>query len=503
MVIGDLLAAAAAAHPGKDAVICQDRRLSFSALDAAANRFAHFALDRGLRQGETLALMARNTVEHAIVYFGAARAGLVLAELSTRLTRDELRHALGSVRARAIVLEQPYAELLDAHAAAGMHIIAFDPAGGTAGIEALIARQSAEAPQVALDPDSPYCVTFTGGTTGRSKGAAASHRGRILSARFAQRDFLLSARDILAVASPLYHAAGLFIWFQPGIMVGATSVLMPAWDAGRFIELVERHGITAAFFVPAQLAMLIDHPAFDARRLATLERIVYGGSPARPELIARAEAALPDVAFIQNYGQTETGPLISAHPQDRKINPRAIGRPPADIDIEIFKAPGEIAAGGEVGELATRGAHVMLGYVDAAEETAKFFKAGDAWGWTGDLAIRDEYGLIELVGRSKEIIISGGVNIYPAEIEEALYDNPAVADCAAFGVHDEIWGELPAAAVVLGADASATESDLLTFCAARIARHKRPRAIFVVDSIPRTAAGKVQRSVLRERFAGA
>ena len=286
-------------------------------------------------------------------------------------------------------------------------------------------------------------------------------------------------------------------------MVGATSVLMPAWNAGRFIELVERHGITGAFFVPAQLAMLLDDPAFDVRRLKTLERIVYGGSPARPELIARAEAALPHVTFIQNYGQTETGPLISARPEDRKINPRTIGRPPADVEFEIFKAPGVAAAEGEVGELATRGTHVMLGYVGDPDANAQFFKAGDAWAWTGDLAMRDSAGLIELVGRSKEIIISGGVNVYPAEIEEALHGSSAVADCAAFGLPDDVWGELPAAAVVLDAKASVTADDLVAFCAGRIARHKRPRAIFVVDAIPRTAAGKVQRGVLRERLAGA
>jgi acyl-CoA synthetase (AMP-forming)/AMP-acid ligase II len=503
MVIGDLLASAAAARPDKDAAICEDRRLSYAALDAAANRFAHFVLERGMRPGETLALMARNTIDHAIAYFGAARAGVVLAELSTRFTREELRHALGLARARAIVLERPYAELLDARAAAELQIVAFDPDGGATGLATLIAGQSAAPPGVALDPEAAYCITFTGGTTGRSKGAAASHHARILSAGYARRDFRLSARDVLAVASPLYHAAGLYIWFQPGVMVGATSVLMPAWNAGRFIELVERRGITAAFFVPAQLAMVLDDPGFDARRLETLERIVYGGSPARPELIARAEAALPHVAFIQNYGQTETGPLISAQPEDRKVNPRAIGRAPADIDIEIFKAPGVAAAAGEVGELATRGAHVMLGYVGDADATAQCFKGGDGWAWTGDLALRDASGLIELVGRSKEIIISGGVNVYPAEIEEALLGNPAVADCAVFGMPDDVWGELPAAAVVLHADAPVAADDLLAFCAGQIARHKRPRAIFLVDAIPRTAAGKTQRGVLRERFAGA
>ncbi len=234
--------------------------------------------------------------------------------------------------------------------------------------------------------------------------------------------------------------------------------------------------------------------------MRTLTKLMFGAAPAPVELIARAEAALPWVEFIQNFGQSETGPLITQYPADRRGKPEALGRARDLIEVGVFTAPGVPADPGDVGEIAARGVHLMREYVAEPDETAAFFRSGDGWGWTGDLATMEADGQITLVGRVKDVIIAGGVNIYPAEIERILAEHPHVTESAAFGVADERWGELPVAAVVAvdGADIDANE--VAEYCTARLARHKRPRRIEVVDALPRSPAGKVLRTVLAEQL---
>ena len=268
-----------------------------------------------------------------------------------------------------------------------------------------------------------------------------------------------------------------------------------------FIAGVERHSATGAFLVPAQISMLLDHPSFDASRLGSLRKLMFGAAPASPALIARAEAALPHVHFIQNFGQSETGPLITITAADRKRKPESIGRPSPLVEVGIFIEPGKPAAPGEIGQICARGVHVMQGYVNDPKETADYFRGGDdGWGWTGDLAFADEDGLITLVDRAKDMIISGGVNVYPAEIERVLDLHQEIVECAVFGVADERWGELPAVAVVRSGGSSLTADDITNYCDDRIARHKRPRRIEFIDALPRSAAGKVLRTILREQY---
>ena len=352
-----------------------------------------------------------------------------------------------------------------------------------------------------MDENGAAAILFTSGTTGYPKGAIQPHHGRFLSAQAALEDFGVTASDVLAVASPLYHAAGLCAWFQTGVLAGAAAVLLPAWDPEQFMDACAAHAITGAFAVPTQLAMLLRHPGFDRARLETLRLVVYGGAAADPALIAELERALPQVRFVQNYGQTETGPLFSQYPEDRRANPAAIGRPNKLIEVEVFAAQGRPAAVGEIGEIATRGLHVTQGYYDDADATREFFKSGDAWGWTGDLAVRDALGYLTLVGRTKDTIISGAVNIYPSELERVAAAHPDIADCAAFGLKDEVWGELPAIAVVRRPGATLSEAGVQAlFEGGEIARYKRPRAVFFVESLPYTPAGKLLRGDLKKRF---
>jgi len=252
--------------------------------------------------------------------------------------------------------------------------------------------------------------------------------------------------------------------------------------------------------VPSQIAMLLDEGDF--KGLDGLRKIVYGGAATSQKLLERAEAALPHVTFVQALGSTETGHLLCQTPEERRKNPQAVGKPGPRIEHCLFTEKGEVASPGEVGELAVRGAVLMEGYLDAPEETRAYFKSDDGWGFTGDLALADDEGILTLVGRTKERILSGGINIYPAELESMLSEHPDVLECAVFAVPDKKWGALPAAAVVRRDGASVTEGELLDFAGERTARFKRVRYIFFVDELPKTGSGKVKRNLLKKNYSG-
>lgn len=503
---GEILGFWARRTPRRPAVLCDGGELSYSALDRLANRFAH-ALS-GLAPGARIVIMSRNRAEYPAIHFGAARSGHVLVHVSPRYTPGELAFVLKKTKAALLIAD---AGALGVFAAARKNLppppLVIALGDGNEGdhlrFADFIAGQPDTLPAVTIEPDDAFSVTYTGGTTGDPRGAVASHAGRLVSARAGVEDFGLEARDIVAVTTPLCHAAGLFTWYQSAAMAGAAAVLMAKWDAGEFIAAVERHRITAAFVVPAQLVMLLDCPDFDARRLASLRLLACGGAPATADTIARAEAVLPGCALARAYGSTETGHLSCQHPADRMVKAESLGRPGRHMEVAVLDGRGQPAARGEVGEIATRGRHVMLAYFDDPAGTADYFRSGDSWGWTGDMATVDKNGFITLVGRRDDVIISGGMNIYPAEIEKALARHKAVAECAVFGVADPLWGEVPAAAVVLRVGAKATETELTAFCARNVAPYKCITDIIFMDILPRTAAGKVRRHVLRNRHAGA
>lgn len=489
MTIGTILTASAARLPDKTAIIADDVRMTFRELDNAANRLANGLIANGVRPGDRVAVISGNRPEYAVAMFGIARAGAVSAHLSPRYTAEEAAHGLGLVKP-SMVIAGPGLEM-----ALPTEPIVF----GSDAWDALVDGNPTSPPNVVVSDDDPATITFTGGTTGLPKGAVHSHAARAWWCKVACHDFNLTEQEIGLVAAPLFHAAGGFIWFLPMMSTGATAVLVPGWDVPAVIAEIERTKTTGAFLVPAQIAMLLDHPAFDATRLASLTKIMYGAAPAPGALLARAEAALPHVDFFQNFGQTETGPLITLTPEMRKSHPEALGLPSPHVTAAVLDDEGAPVPPGEVGEIAAKGVHVMTGYLDNPDETADFFRSGDGWGRTGDLARVDGDGIITLVDRRKDMIISGGENIYPVEIERILAGHPDVADCAIVGLPDDTWGELPAAAVVLRDGADEAPDALIDFCLDKLARFKRPREVVFFDGLPRTHAGKVLRPELRRQ----
>ena len=513
MLTGEFLRLSAQRAPERTAVAGGDRRLSYRELDAESNRFAHALTTLGLTKGSTIAIMASNRPEYAIAYFGAARAGVLLAHVSLRSTAEDLRYMLDKIGAEALFFE-PRSTRTVRHASLGLpnlqHGILLNGSDGAAEnhgrpldsmpLNELMSGEPDTPPTVEVFETDPLGITFTGGTTGFPKAVLVTHKARAATAYAAAVDFGLGESDIVAATTPMFHCAGLFVWFVPAVMLGATVVTLPTWDSALFMELTEQEGITAAFFVPSQLNDLVSHPAFSAERLRTLRNIGYAGAPMGRALLERVQAALPHVAFTENYGQSETCPLTVRRPEHGSTKLGTVGRPAFNVELAVVGPDGRPVAAGHVGEIVTRGDQLFDGYFGDAEQTQAAFPRADGWLWTGDLGFLDDDGFLTLVDRSRDMLVSGGENIYPAEIENALYGHPSVAECAVFGIPHDHWGEVPAAHVVLADGRAATDEELIDHCARRIPRHKRPRLVCFVDALPRTAVGKIRKNLLREPY---
>ena len=507
MLAGEMLRLTAERVPDRTAIICGAERIDYRTLDDDANRFAQALHGVGLGKGNKIAIISSNLPEYPVVHFGTARSGCILVNLSVRYAADELAYVLNQAAVELLVVEEGF---LDAIAKVRTKLSRLERVvvigkqrarvPDAVSFADFVSGQPPDPPAVEIDDSDPYSMTVTGGTTGFPKGVLASHRARTVTVLTAIAEFGLDERDIVAIATPLFHVAALFIWYQPAVVIGATCALLPRWEPEAFTRMVERHGVSAAFLVPTQLNDIIKHPDFDADGLKSLRKISFAGAPMPVTLMETLLKLLPHVAFTENYGLSETGPMTVKPPWCLRQKITSIGRPAIGVEVRVVDEEGERVEPGEIGEIVTRGDHVLCEYLDEPEQTAALYKKGKDWLWTGDLATVDEDGFLTLIDRSKDIIITGGENIYPAEVENALYAHEAVAECAVFGIPDERLGEVPAAAVVLKPGAAATAEELAEFCAGRIARFKRPRRIEFKENLPKTAIGKIQRNVLRDVY---
>ncbi|MEZ5740970.1 MAG: class I adenylate-forming enzyme family protein [Burkholderiaceae bacterium] len=506
MLTGDMLRRSAHRFADKPALLGGSTVIRYRDLDEQANRLANALLALELPPGSKIGLLCRNLPEYGIAFFGVARSGHVLVNVSVLYSPDELRYVLDKADVAVLIHDQAFTDkvlqVVPALSKVGLRV-EIGPAIASKGALAFaqwLAAGTPLPPGVAISPDDPFCMTYTGGTTGRPKGVLCSHRAREITAHTVMVEEAIDERDVVGIVTPMFHVAALNIMFQPAILAGATVTMLAKWSPAAFMDMAEQSGMTACFMVPTQAAMLLNDPGFDAGRLQRWRKLSFAGAPMPDWVQLALRERLPQLALTQIYGQSEMG--VIAVLRDWYLPERlgSVGRQPYNVDVRVVRPDGSDVAVGEIGEVVSRGENLMLGYYGEPGQTAAFFKLGDGWGWSGDLATIDDAGFITLVDRSKDMIISGGENIYPKEIENVLYELPQVAECAVFGIPDDTFGEVPAAYINLKPGASLPAEQVQAHCTDRLARFKRPRVVRFVDDFPKTPIGKIQKTVLKEAF---
>jgi fatty-acyl-CoA synthase len=477
-------------------------RLSYAELLTEAESAARALLGR-FAPGERIAVWAPNSPRWIVLQFGAALAGMTLVTVNPLYRVQELRHVLSQSRAAGIFLVPAVrgvstVGILDE---VRPQLPALRESVLLTDWDSFRATGSPTQSLPAVDPGDPAQIQYTSGTTGLPKGAIIHHRGFTNNARFVAAQLQLAPGEVVVNPMPLFHTAGSGCLTLGPIQAQATHVLMPAFDPALLLALNDSEGSAILAGVPTMLFAALEHPDFARRDLSSVRTAFSGGALVPPHLVRRVRQAL-GIDFAIVYAQTEASPVITGtrstdQPADQA---ETVGRPFPQTEVKITDpTTGQTVPPGRIGEIRTRGYHVMTGYFDNPEGSAE---AIDSQGWlhTGDLGSMDERGYCRIVGRLKEMIIRGGENIYPREIEMVLLDHPGVADVAVIGVPDERWGEQVAAFVRPATDPPPDGPDLDAFCRHRIAGFKVPRYWQLIDAFPMTASGKIQKFALREQF---
>jgi fatty-acyl-CoA synthase len=478
------------------------RRITYAELLAEAERAAWALLGR-FAPGERVAVWAPNIPQWTILQFGAALAGMTLVTVNPLYRAQELRHVLGQSQAAGIFLAPAVrgTSLVDILDTVRPQLPALRESTVFTDWDTFCASGSPTESLPEVDPGAAAQIQYTSGTTGFPKGAIIHHRGFTNNARHVAAQLQMAPGEVVVNPMPLFHTAGSGCLTLAPVQAQATHVLMPFFDPALLLALNESERGVILAGVPTMLFAALEHPDFTQRELSAVRLAFSGGAPVPPSLVHRVRQAL-GIPFAIVYAQTEASPVITGTrptdpPEDQA---ETVGRPFPQTEVKIVDpATGLTAPLGRIGEICTRGYHVMTGYFDNPEGTAE---AIDAEGWlhTGDLGSMDERGYCRVEGRVKEMIIRGGENIYPREIEMVLLEHPAVADVAVVGVPDQRWGEQVAAFLRPAADSLPAEAELDAYCRERLAGFKVPRFWLTVDAFPMTASGKVQKFALRNRL---
>ena len=491
-------------HPRKCAIIFKDEKITYLELNERANRASCWLQSLGIEKGDRVAAMLNNCPEFIELFLACARLGAIFVPLNFRLAAAELEYLLKNCRPRLFVFGHEFSDTVkkldveDTRPSVTLSSVGHKPSDSSIiDSAATAATFDHQMPFLTrslgpTDPEEPQVIMYTSGTTGRPKGAVLSHRKTFFNCLNADIFFKMHFDDIMLVILPLFHSGGLFIQAAPTIYKGATLVIHPRFDPIKAFHDIERYRITKFLGIPTVYRALIKVDPKDRGDISSLKVCAGGGEKTTPELFEQCREA--GLAFRQVMGQTETSILLWASEEDSFHKPGTVGRPVFHADVNIVDKYGREVQPGEVGEIVVRGSIMMKEYWQDPVRTEETIRNGMLY--TGDLARMDEDGYYFLVDRARDMYITGGENVYPAEVERILRQHPDIEDITVAGVPDERWGEVGHAFVIAKKDSSLQAEDLISYCREHMAKFKCPRRVTFCEEFPRTSLGKVRKKEL-------
>ncbi|MGP4103915.1 o-succinylbenzoate--CoA ligase [Nonomuraea sp. KM90] len=493
--LGSWPARRARSSPQRPALRSAHGDLTYAELSARVTRLAHALRELGLARGDRIGYLGPNRPSFVETMFAAHLLGAVFVPLNTRLAAPELDLQLGDCGASVLVYSAESASVVASLTTVPTRLAVDGTASGANDYEEQIRAAAADPIDEPVGHDDLAFILYTSGTSGHPKGVMLTHGNVIWNCVNTLVELDLTGNEVTLVSAPLFHVAALDMTLLPTVLKGGTAVLMATWNIEDCFDLIERHRVTWMFGVPTMFADLALSPRWNTADLSSVRSLLAGGAPVPIPLIRTYQER--GLSFLQGFGLTEAAPgALILRAEMSTVKAGSVGVPHFFSDVRMMRADGSAAEVGEPGEILVHGPTVMPGYWGRSEATAAVLSP-DGWLRTGDVGRMDEDGYVCIVDRLTDMYISGGENVYPAEVEAQLLEHPAVAECAVVGVPDDKWGEVGRAFIRVRTGARANDADLLTFLTGRLARYKLPKSFRFVDELPHTASGKINRRALR------
>ena len=486
MNLASIVTESAARAPESPAVRLGEHELNYAELDDRSARLATLLRERGLEPGDRVGVMLPNVLDFPVAYYGVLRAGGVVVPMNVLLKRREISFYLEDSGARLLLYWHGFAaEARDGAADASAEAIEVEPAA----FAATLAEREPDTGLAEAADDDTAVILYTSGTTGKPKGAELTHLNLLRNADVSSRTTCgVEAGDIVFGGLPLFHSFGQTVSMNASLKVGACLTLVPKFDPGEALATIDRDGVTHFYGVPTMFGALLHHPGRERYDTSSLRTCITGGASMPVEVLRGFEDAFGAIV-LEGYGLSETSPVASSNHPGMERKPGSIGTPIEGVEMRVVDEDGNEAAQGEVGEIVIRGHNVMKGYWERPDATAEAMRGG--WFHSGDMARVDEEGYFFIVDRKKDMIIRGGYNVYPREVEEVLYEHPKVREAAVLGVPHDEWGEEVGAAIVLHDGEELDPAAVSAYVRERIAAYKYPRVVWFLDDLPKGPTGKI------------
>ncbi|MDQ0216756.1 long-chain acyl-CoA synthetase [Oikeobacillus pervagus] len=499
MFVFEQLAEHAKAQPEKIITTYQDRKMTYREFYQKAKNLAGYFQSRGYQKEDIIALYLPNSDYFLICYYACQLGGFSIMPVNTKLTYREVEYIFTHSEAKALIYDRQYQDVLNHLDHCMSQFKDQLVVGGEETLKAVLCDDSIPFEQPVINHDDTAVVFYTSGTTGMPKGVMLSASNVRAAARMWSETMEMTEEDRMHVVTPLFHCAASHCFSIPTIYKGGTVVIEEAFSPEKTLHTMEKEKVTIFFGVPAMFTILLNTPKMKKTDLTSIRKFAYGASPMPYELVKKLKALYPEIGVQNLYGQTENSPgatTLKDHYALDKIG--SVGEPLPRTEVMLVDEDGHPVPTGEVGEIIVKGPQVMKGYLKDPQATENTIK--DGWLYSGDLGRFDEEGLLYIVDRKKDMVIRGGENVYPVEVEEVLYEIPEVLEAAVIGVPHPVYGEVTKAYVVLKEGASLTEEEVITYCGTKLAKYKLPAEVDFVDTLPRNASGKVLKQVLRSEL---